>query len=76
MKVLLEKLQQLDPTTMDASSEKRKAKEYLESLINKTFHILVTDGRLFVGTFKCTDTVGSPALHTLTQPIGNLNSLI
>jgi len=73
MKALLEKLQQLDPTTMNASPEKGEAKEYLQSLINKTFHILVTDGRLFVGTFKCTDTVRSPASCALTQPVGNLN---
>lgn len=40
--------------------EKAEAEAYLQSLINKTLRVYTTDARLFVGTFKCTDPVGSP----------------
>ncbi|RMZ78146.1 hypothetical protein DV738_g4052, partial [Chaetothyriales sp. CBS 135597] len=32
-----------------------KAVSYLSSLLGKTLHIAVPDGRVFTGTFKCTD---------------------
>ena len=35
--------------------ELAEATAFLESLIEKTLHITVSDGRLFVGAFKCTD---------------------
>lgn len=30
---------------------------FLESLLNKVIRIEITDGRMFVGRFKCTDNV-------------------
>lgn len=37
--------------------DKEEAREYLSTLINKYLRILTTDGRMFRGTFKCTDPV-------------------
>ncbi|KAI1187630.1 hypothetical protein F5B17DRAFT_398671 [Nemania serpens] len=48
--------EQLSRTTMNEAPTKAKAEAYLKSLLNKTLRIHVTDGRMFVGTFKCTDT--------------------
>ncbi|KAI0837508.1 Sm-like ribonucleoprotein [Hypoxylon sp. FL0890] len=36
--------------------EKEEAETFLKSLLNKNLRIETTDGRLFIGTFKCTDT--------------------
>ncbi|KAI1172479.1 hypothetical protein F4777DRAFT_561455 [Nemania sp. FL0916] len=47
---------QLDRATMDDAPTKADAEAYLQSLINKTLRVHATDGRMFVGTFKCTDT--------------------
>ncbi|KAI1147106.1 LSM domain-containing protein [Nemania diffusa] len=41
---------------MNETSAKSEAEAYLKSLINKTLRIHATDGRMFIGTFKCTDT--------------------
>ncbi|KAK5940560.1 hypothetical protein PMZ80_006977 [Knufia obscura] len=35
--------------------EQVEALSFLESLLGKTLHITVLDGRLFTGIFKCTD---------------------
>jgi small nuclear ribonucleoprotein (snRNP)-like protein len=35
--------------------DKGAARDYLASLLNKNLQITVTDGRVFVGEFKCTD---------------------
>ncbi|KAH7001637.1 hypothetical protein EDB80DRAFT_779448 [Ilyonectria destructans] len=35
--------------------DKDEAREYLASILNKNLRVLTTDGRLFWGTFKCTD---------------------
>ncbi|GLI73609.1 hypothetical protein PoHVEF18_001829 [Penicillium ochrochloron] len=35
--------------------ESEKAVEYLNGLIGRTLRIHATDGRIFVGLFKCTD---------------------
>ncbi|KAH7156249.1 hypothetical protein EDB81DRAFT_786413 [Dactylonectria macrodidyma] len=32
-----------------------EAREYLASILNKSLRVLTTDGRLFWGSFKCTD---------------------
>ncbi|KAI1448665.1 Sm-like ribonucleoprotein [Annulohypoxylon stygium] len=37
-------------------AEKAEAETFLKSLLNKNLRIYTTDGRLFIGTFKCTDT--------------------
>ncbi|KAI1500246.1 hypothetical protein F5X99DRAFT_386921 [Biscogniauxia marginata] len=48
--------EQLDRTGMDATSEKTEAEFYLKSLLNRALRIYTTDSRMFIGTFKCTDT--------------------
>ena len=35
--------------------EQAEAFSFLESLLGKTLHVTVLDGRLFTGIFKCTD---------------------
>ncbi|KIX00471.1 uncharacterized protein Z518_10611 [Rhinocladiella mackenziei CBS 650.93] len=35
--------------------EEAEATQFLESLLGKTLHVTVPDGRLFTGTFRCTD---------------------
>lgn len=55
-------VEQLRRATMNETSAKSEAEAYLKSLINKTLRIHATDGRMFIGTFKCTDTV-SISLH-------------
>ncbi|KAH7321264.1 LSM domain-containing protein [Stachybotrys elegans] len=35
--------------------DKEEAREYLASLLNHNLRVLATDGRLFVGSLKCTD---------------------
>ncbi|KAI1436791.1 hypothetical protein GGR50DRAFT_170346 [Xylaria sp. CBS 124048] len=49
-------VEQLDRATMGETSPKATALAYLNSLINKRLRIHATDGRIFVGDFKCTDT--------------------
>jgi len=41
--------------TADSEKEFQKAAEYLNSFLNRTLHIHITDGRMFVGQLKCTD---------------------
>ncbi|KAI0548390.1 hypothetical protein F4679DRAFT_322552 [Xylaria curta] len=50
--------EQLDRTTMNEAKTptRAEAETYIKSLINKTLRIHATDGRMFIGTFKCTDT--------------------
>ncbi|EXJ95934.1 hypothetical protein A1O1_01059 [Capronia coronata CBS 617.96] len=35
--------------------EQAEATQFLESLLGKTLHVTIPDGRLFTGTFQCTD---------------------
>lgn len=49
--------QKLDRATMAEAPSQGEAELFLKSLINKTLRIHVADGRMFTGTFKCTDTV-------------------
>ncbi|KAI1338292.1 hypothetical protein F5Y15DRAFT_124687 [Xylariaceae sp. FL0016] len=64
--------EQLDRTSMDVSSDQSEPDEsYLKSLLNKTLRIYATDGRMFIGTFKCTDTHRNVVLsltHEYRQP--------
>jgi N-alpha-acetyltransferase 38, NatC auxiliary subunit len=39
--------------------DKVEAREFLTSLLNKNLRVVTTDGRMFWGQFKCTDTVWS-----------------
>ncbi|KAK5631572.1 hypothetical protein RRF57_007286 [Xylaria bambusicola] len=48
--------EQLGRATMSEAFSKAEAEAFLRSLLNKILRIQVTDGRLFTGTFKCTDT--------------------
>ncbi|KAF2969025.1 hypothetical protein GQX73_g4552 [Xylaria multiplex] len=41
---------------MNEAPTKAEAEAYIKSLINKTLRVHATDGRMFIGTFKCTDT--------------------
>ncbi|KAI1378679.1 Sm-like ribonucleoprotein [Hypoxylon crocopeplum] len=41
---------------MEDNAEKTEAEAFLKSLLNRKLRIYTTDGRLFIGTFKCTDT--------------------
>ncbi|KAI6088127.1 Sm-like ribonucleoprotein [Hypoxylon rubiginosum] len=41
---------------MDKIAAKAEAEEFLKSLLNRNLRVYTTDGRLFVGNFKCTDT--------------------
>lgn len=43
--------------------DKDEAHDYLSSLLNQNLRIHTTDGRMFRGTFKCTDPVCSPRSH-------------
>ncbi|KAI0473672.1 hypothetical protein GGR56DRAFT_648510 [Xylariaceae sp. FL0804] len=36
--------------------EREEAQAFLASLLNRTLRVYATDGRMFLGTFKCTDT--------------------
>ncbi|KAI0015859.1 hypothetical protein F4780DRAFT_761963 [Xylariomycetidae sp. FL0641] len=48
---------QLRRASVESTSlEKPEAESFLKSLINKNLRIHTTDGRMFIGTFKCTDT--------------------
>jgi small nuclear ribonucleoprotein (snRNP)-like protein len=38
-------------------------REFLATLLNKQMRILTTDGRIFRGSFKCTDPVRSIPVH-------------
>lgn len=40
-------------TTMD----NQEARDFLASLLNKNLRVVATDGRMFLGQFKCTDAV-------------------
>ncbi|KAI1766687.1 Sm-like ribonucleoprotein [Hypoxylon sp. FL1150] len=41
---------------MDKIAAKAEAEGFLKSLLNRNLRVFTTDGRLFVGNFKCTDT--------------------
>lgn len=47
------------------------ATQYLTSLLNRTLHVHITDGRMFVGQMKCTDSERNIILamtHEYRQP--------
>ena len=43
-----------------ATMEAGEARTFLNSLLNKNLRVTVTDGRMFLGAFKCTDAVSDP----------------
>lgn len=61
--------------------EKSQSEDYLRSLLNKTLRVTTSDSRMFLGQFKCTDSVNyafsnlPPSLNsrlrtTLTSQLG------
>ncbi|KAI1081908.1 hypothetical protein F5B20DRAFT_533563 [Whalleya microplaca] len=54
MQTLTERLHQIDMEQSPNEAEDSEA--FLKLLVNRTLRIYTTDGRLFIGTFKCTDT--------------------
>ncbi|KAI0160634.1 hypothetical protein GGR57DRAFT_388956 [Xylariaceae sp. FL1272] len=52
MQAVTDRLQQ---ASMSESQEKAEAEAYLKSLLNKNLRVHTTDGRMFLGAFKCTD---------------------
>jgi N-alpha-acetyltransferase 38, NatC auxiliary subunit len=52
--------------------EKSQAEDYLTSLLNKTLRVTTTDTRMFLGQFKCTDSVRvSTSLRASPPPFPN-----
>ena len=54
-----------------ATAPPSQATEYLSSFLNKTLHLHTSDGRIFVGQMKCTDTERNIILamtHEYRQP--------
>lgn len=49
--------------------DKDEAHDYLSSLLNQNLRIHTTDGRMFRGTFKCTDPVCLPPQPAITLSI-------
>jgi hypothetical protein len=50
--------------------EKSQSEDYLTSLLNKTLRVTTTDTRMFLGQFKCTDSVcplSSPLPSTISS---------
>lgn len=43
------------PAKMPSLDSASNAEAYLETFLNRTLHIHITDGRTFVGQMKCTD---------------------
>jgi N-alpha-acetyltransferase 38, NatC auxiliary subunit len=48
------------PSSVSNEMEKSQAEDYLTSLLNKTLRVTTTDTRMFLGQFKCTDSVCLP----------------
>ncbi|KAK0248718.1 hypothetical protein LTS09_016180 [Friedmanniomyces endolithicus] len=55
----------------EANPDSVQAVQYLNDLLNKTLHLHITDGRMFVGQLKCTDNERNIILamtHEYRQP--------
>ncbi|KAK0831996.1 hypothetical protein LTR03_015250 [Friedmanniomyces endolithicus] len=55
----------------EANPHSVQAVQYLDDLLNKTLHLHITDGRMFVGQLKCTDNERNIILamtHEYRQP--------
>jgi N-alpha-acetyltransferase 38, NatC auxiliary subunit len=58
-------------TSAAAFKDADESAEYLATYLNKTLHIHITDGRMFVGQMKCTDNERNIILaiaHEYRQP--------
>lgn len=51
-------------------------KIFLESLLNRQLHFTVSDGRIFKGTFVCTDKDGSAILSDTYEHRGSESELV
>lgn len=49
--------------------DSEKAVEYLNGLLGRTLRIHATDGRMFVGLFKCTDAVSNHRMIVIVTVI-------
>ena len=61
----------MSTTISNPSGTPSQATAYLTSLLNKTLHIHIADGRMFVGQMKCTDNERNIILamtHEYRQP--------
>lgn len=59
------------PSASAPESDSAQAEEYLNSFLNRTLHLHITDGRMFVGQLKCTDNERNIILamtHEYRQP--------
>lgn len=57
--------------TATAGTTSTSASAYLTTLLNRTLHVRISDGRLFVGQLKCTDREQNIVLsmtHEYRQP--------
>lgn len=55
-----------------------EAKDYLNGLLNKSLRVTTTDKRMFLGEFKCTDSVAiSPLFSTAHSghPAANIDGI-
>ncbi|KAL2136288.1 hypothetical protein VTI74DRAFT_4523 [Chaetomium olivicolor] len=53
------------PSSHPTQQQKDEATAYLQSLLNKNLRVTASDGRMFWGTFKCTDSESNLVLqHT------------
>jgi small nuclear ribonucleoprotein (snRNP)-like protein len=64
---ILELTTTIETFTSIATMESEKAVEYLNGLIGRTLRIHATDGRMFVGLFKCTDAVSNLLVITIDE---------
>jgi len=59
------------PTIPIPPSEKSNGRVFLESLLNKTVKIEITDGRTLIGTYLCTDREKNIILGSCQEFIAN-----
>lgn len=55
-----------------------EAKDYLNGLLNKSLRVTTTDKRMFLGEFKCTDSVAispSSLQHVSKHPATNIDDI-
>lgn len=63
-----------DKITTDSSTDCSKSKKYLKGMLNKLIKVILSDGRILIGVFLCTDKesnviLGSCAEYVMQQRI-------
>lgn len=56
--------------------DKDEAHDYLSSLLNQNLRIHTTDGRMFRGTFKCTDPVCIPTAMAISIAVLSVSGIL